>query len=90
MYICVNGSQIAGVKLDFVLPFFFFLHHNGTFVFHYFCAIYSQNGPSAFCSKGNELHVVMLKSVSDTNKSAGTDKKMFVWLMACVCACVSE
>lgn len=87
MYICVNGSQIAGVKLDFVLLFF---HHNGTFVFHYFCAIYSQNGPSAFCSKGNELHVVMLKSVSDTNKSAGTDKKMFVWLMACVCACVSE
>lgn len=36
MYICVNGSQIAGVKLDFVLRFFFFFYHNGTFVFHYF------------------------------------------------------
>lgn len=33
MYICANGSQIAGVKLDFVLHF---LYHNGTFVFHYF------------------------------------------------------
>jgi len=43
-----------------------------------------------FCSKGNELHVVMLKSVSDTNKSAGTDKKMFVWLMACVHVCLSD
>lgn len=34
MYICLNGSQIAGVKLDFVLLFYF--HYNGTFVFHYF------------------------------------------------------
>lgn len=27
MYICVNGSQIAGVKLDFVLLFFIIMAH---------------------------------------------------------------
>ncbi len=32
----------------------------------------------------------MLKSVFDTNKSAGTEKKMHVWLIVCVHVCLSD
>lgn len=72
VYLCewVPNSRC---KTGFCFAFFIIMAH---LFFLLFCAIYSQNGPSAFCSKGNELHVVMLKSVSDTNKSAGTDENM--------------
>lgn len=67
---------------------FFFYYFSFIIMAHLFFIIFVQYTLKMdhlrFCSKGNELHVVMLKSVSDTNKSAGTDKKMCVWLMACV------
>lgn len=55
MYIGVNGSQIAGVKLHFLA----FYHLNGTYCFlHYFVQYrLLLNGSSA-------LRVVMLKAVS--------------------------
>lgn len=63
MYISVNGSQIAGVKLGKKIVLHFY-HLNGIFIFHYFVQYTLEMDHLRFVAKENALHVVMLKSVS--------------------------
>lgn len=77
MYISVNGSRIAGVKL-----FCIFYHLNGIFIFHYFVQYTLEMDHLRFCSKRKCVTCRHAEVCILTNKSAGTDKH--VCLLYCV------